>query len=106
MKSTSFARAAGRPRSTFIAASSPSLIDAIIPDAPQSNATSEMRPIAESGVAIWSIDCWMLPCPDCETGRRSVSSLMTCWRSSSSWSTSPKTDTSAIASGKSEKSTR
>ena len=31
------------------AASSPIRIDAIIPDAPQSNAISEMNPIAESG---------------------------------------------------------
>ena len=27
-----------------------------------------MSPIAESGVAICSIDCWMFPCPDCRDG--------------------------------------
>jgi hypothetical protein len=58
MKSTSFARAAGRPRSTFIAASRPSRIDAIIPEAPQISATRETRPIRESGVAICSISRW------------------------------------------------
>ena len=77
MKSTSFARAAGRPRSTLRAASRPRRIDAIIPDAPHSSATREMSPIAESGVAISSIDCWMSFCADSVTGRKAMSSSMT-----------------------------
>ena len=106
MKSTSFARAAGRPRSTFIAASNPRRIDAIIPDAPQRRAMSEMKPIAESGLAIPSIDCETSVCPDSETGRMSTISSITSARSSSSCSTSPKTATRAMVSGKSENSTR
>ncbi len=35
-----------------------------------------------------------------------MSSSITFWRSSSSWSTRPKIETSAIVSGKSENSTR
>ena len=67
---------------------------------------SEMKPIAESGVAMPSIDCVTFVCPDSETGRMSTISSITSCRSSSSWSTSPKTETSAMVSGKSEKSTR
>jgi hypothetical protein len=105
-KSTSFARTAGLPRSTFMAVSSPRRIDAIIPEAPQSRATRDTSPIAERGVAICSIDVSMFPCPDSDTGRRSTISSVTRCRSSSSWSTSPKIETSAIVSGNSEKRTR
>ena len=55
-KSTSFACAAGRPRSTLSAFSRPTRSEAIIPEAPQRSAIREMSPIAESGVAIPSIE--------------------------------------------------
>jgi len=41
---------------TASAVSSPIRIDPIIPEAPQRSAISEMKPMAESGVAIPSID--------------------------------------------------
>ena len=101
-KSTSLAWATGRRRSTFIVASRPSRIDAIIPEAPQRSAISETSPMAESGVAICSIDFLM---PSAENGSTSSSSLITRLRSSSSWRTSPNTETRRIVSGTIEKRT-
>jgi hypothetical protein len=80
--------------------------DAIIPEAPQSSATSETRPIAENGEARLSIDCRISSSPSADTGSTPSSSSMTLLRRSSSWRTSPKMETSRIVSGKSEKSTR
>ena len=104
-KSTSFARAAGRPRSTFIAASSPSRIEAIIPDAPQERHQRDQADRREWRGDLLDRLPGCCPGPTWRPGGR-ISSSMTCWRSSSSWSTRPKTETSAIVSGKSEKSTR
>ncbi len=64
-----------------------------------------MSPIAESGVAIPSIELAMSCWPDSETGRTSMSSSMTRSRRLSSVRTRPKIETSTIVSGKSEKST-
>ena len=106
VKSTSFARAAGRPRLTLSAASRPMRIDAIIPEAPQKSAIRETKPSAESGVAMPSIDSATFVWPDSDTGRMSTSSSMTRCRSSSSCRTRPKIETRKIVSGKREKSTR
>ena len=65
-----------------------------------------IRPAALAGVAIaviaFSTSCW----PLFETGSASTIVLTTSWRTASSWSTSPKIETSTIASGAIEKSSR
>ena len=104
-KSTSFAWAAGRRRSTLRADSRPTRMAAIIPDAPQKRAIRNRSPSADSGEAICSIELRTSCSPAVETGRTSRSSSITVVRSSSFWRTRPKIETSRIVSGKSEKST-
>jgi hypothetical protein len=99
-------RVNGRPSVTPIARSSPRRIAPITPVAAQRKTSSEISPAALAGVAIAVMASSTSLRPPTETGRASTIVLVTLSRSSSFWSTSPKIETSTIARGAIENSSR
>ena len=78
----------------------------IIPLAAQANTSKLRSPAALAGVAI-SVTARSTSClPAADTGSASTIVFTTSWRTLSSCSTSPKIDTSTIARGAIENSTR
>ena len=89
-----------------IADSRPPRIAPIIPVAAQTNTSRLISPAALAGVAIAVTASWTSFLPAADTGRASTIVFVTSCLTLSSWSTSPNTETSTIASGTIEKSTR
>jgi hypothetical protein len=79
---------------------------AIIPVAAQANTSRLTSPAALAGVAIAVSAVSTSRLPAADTGSASTMAFTTSWRTLSSWSTRPKIETSTIASGAIENSTR